>query len=228
MITRIYQINSDRDTLNRSFISFRGLKQLQQSDDVDASVYDLKFSAELGTNDLDETYRILNDENSHPLLWGHSLSVSDVIVNENGAFYCDSFGFQPIEFDETKAQQPEYLMRVLYVEPHRSPYIAEIPRTLEAEQKAVHGFIEPVYLGNDVILVGNEESKLIGMEGNRRLDGGTIIAGPFFLCGDAGEEFRSLTDEEVVTYMDRFKEPEDISPEEVEADTGFAVYGFFI
>ena len=48
-------------------------------------------------------------------------------------------------------------------EPHKAPYIAEIEHTLEAEQKAVGGLIEPIYLG-DVCLVGNEEAKLIGME----------------------------------------------------------------
>ena len=73
--------------------------------------------------------------------------------------------------------------------------------------------------------VCNEESKLRGMGGNRRIgDGSTIMAGPFFVCGDAGEIFRSLTDEEVTRYMARFAEPEDISPEEVEADSGFIFY----
>lgn len=74
-------------------------------------------------------------------------------------------------------------------------------------------------------LVGNEESKLRGMDGNRRIgDGTSIMAGPFFVCGDSGETFRSLTDEEVTRYMARFAEPEDISPEEVEADMGFMIY----
>ena len=93
-------------------------------------------------------------------------------------------------------------------------------------QKAVHGLLEVIYIGDpSVTLVGNEEAKLIGMEGNRRVnDGATIIAGPFFVVGDDGEEFRSLTDEEVVKYMAEFSEPEDISPEEVAADTGFYIY----
>ena len=73
--------------------------------------------------------------------------------------------------------------------------------------------------------VGNEESKLRGMDGNRRIgDGSSIMAGPFFVCGDSGESFRSLTDEEVTKYMARFAQPEDISPEEVEADMGFMIY----
>lgn len=72
--------------------------------------------------------------------------------------------------------------------------------------------------------VCNEESKLIGMEGNRRIgDGSSIIAGPFFICGTTEEDFRGLTDNEVDLYMDRFKEPEQISPEEVRADTGCTI-----
>ena len=72
--------------------------------------------------------------------------------------------------------------------------------------------------------IWNEESKLIGMEGNRRIgDGSSIIAGPFFICGTTEEDFRGLTDNEVDLYMDRFKEPEQISPEEVRADTGCTI-----
>lgn len=140
--------------------------------------------------------------------------------------FCDSVGFKEIAFDESLASKPDNLMRVLYVEPHKAAFEAEIEDSLEAMQKAVHGLIEVIYIGDpSVTLVGNEEAKLIGMEGNRRVnDGATIIAGPFFVVGDDGEEFRSLTDEEVVKYMAEFAEPEDISPEEVAADTGFYIY----
>ena len=65
----------------------------------------------------------------------------------------------------------------------------------------------------------------MGMQGNRRIgDGSSIIAGPFFICGDTGEDFRSLTDAEVDRYMERFAEPEDISKEEVQNDMGFQFY----
>jgi hypothetical protein len=91
----------------------------------------------------------------------------------------------------------------------------------------VQGLIELVYNDDDTIIVCNDEGKLIGMDGNRRLDNGTtIIAGPFFVVGDDGEDFRSLTDDEVEKYVNRFSEPEDITREEVEGDMGFAIYGF--
>lgn len=215
MRTKIYQINSCRDNNRIKFKSLDG--------GVDASIYDEVFNAELDTDDLEEIYIQFNSQ-SHPLHRGHSLSVSDIIVNEQGAFFCDSIGFKKIDFDESKTQKPDNLMRVVYVEPHKAPYITEIECSLNAEQKAVDGLIEPIYMDDDTCLVGNEEAKLIGMEGNRRLGDGTIIAGPFFVCGITEDNFRGLTDKETEKYMNMFAEPENISSEEVEADTGFIFY----
>lgn len=56
--------------------------------------------------------------------------------------------------------------------------------------------IEVIGNGDGTLLVCNEESKLMGMDGNRRLNG-DVIAGPFFVVGTDGENFRSLTDAEV-------------------------------
>lgn len=224
MRTKIYQINTDRDKSRVKFESLDRLERFQGSSEIDPSIYDEVFNAEIDETDLEDIFRRFNTE-GHPLHRGHSLSVSDVVVNDNGAFFCDSIGFKAITFDASQTQKPDNLMRVVYVEPHKAPYITEIAHTLEAEQKAVGGLIEPIYNGDGTCLVGNDEAKLIGMEGNRRIgDGSSIIAGPFFVCGDTGEDFRGLTDEEVTKYMAQFEQPEDITPEEVEADTGFFFY----
>lgn len=91
--------------------------------------------------------------------------------------------------------------RVVYVEPGKPAAEKEIGTKLEDIQEAVGGLIECVYPhGDRTVLVCNDEGKLLGMEGNRRLDNGSIIAGPFFVIGDAGEHFRSLTDAEVNKY----------------------------
>lgn len=225
MRTRIYQINPERDE-NR--IKFEGLDRMEQhqgSPVVDASIYDEVFSAEIDQTDLESIYMMFNT-GGHPLHRGHSLSVSDVVVNDNGAFFCDTVGFEPIDFDEALTQKPDNLMRVVYVEPHRAAYVAEIPQTLEAEQKAVCGYIEAIYNDDGTCLIGNEEAKLIGMEGNRHLDWGGVIAGPFFVCGTTECEFRGLTDEETEKYLAKYATPETISEEEVVNDTGFIIYGF--
>ena len=80
--------------------------------------------------------------------------------------------------------------------------------------------------GDRPVLVCNDEGKLLGMEGNRRLDNGSIIAGPFFVIGDTGEHFRSLTDAEVNKYLQLYAEPQQISQREVQADMGFTFYSF--
>lgn len=109
----------------------------------------------------------------------------------------------------------ENKLRVVMVEPGKPAYETKIDNTLEAEQKAVGGYIEVVLLGDGKLLICNEEGKLSGMQGNRRI-GKDIIAGPFFIVGEDGDEFRSLTDEEVKESLERFAEPEENSQEEVE------------
>ena len=107
-------------------------------------------------------------------------------------------------------------LRILMVEPHKAPYEASIPHELSAMQQAVGGLIEVVRNGDGTLIISNEEGKLLGMEGNRRIPGDV-----FFVVGDAGETFRSLTEEELERYRERFAEIEEISPQEVQAATGF-------
>ena len=195
MRIKIYQINPDRDKNLVKFLQYKHLDNFQDTKDINAYIYDEVFNGEVDGDNLEEIFRQFNTE-GHPLHRGHSLSVSDVVVTKDGAYYCDNIGFQKVDFDEFLSQKPDNLMTVVYVEPHKAPYIAEIEHTQEAEQKAVGGLIDPIYLGDDC-LVGNEEAKLIGMEGNRRVgDGTSIIAGPFFICGLTADDFRGLTAEE--------------------------------
>ncbi len=222
MKLKIYQINLDRDKDRIKFMSFDRLPRFQKSDKVNASIYDEVFSGEVEASGLEDVYRIFNTT-GHPLYRGHSLSVSDMVVTEYGAYFCDSVGFQKVDFDESLTRKPDNLMRVVYVEPHKAPYVAEVAHTLKAEQRAVGGDIEPIDNGDGTCIIGNAEAKLMGLEGNRYLnDGHSIMAGAFFVCGTTGEDFRGLTDEEVTKYMDRFQEPDDISQEEVESDMGFS------
>ena len=223
MRVKVYQINSNRDVRSEKFNSYENVIEKSPTKAIDPSIYDEVLNAEVDVEGLESLYQLLNCE-GHPLHRGHSLSVSDIVENDGKFFYCQPVGFQEIEFDASLTNKPNNLMKVVYVEPNKVPFITEIEHTLEAEQKAVKGLIEPVYFTDDnVCLICNEEGKLIGMEGNRRI-GSSIIAGPFFVCGLTEDDFRGLTDEEVERYMEVFKDPEQISQEDVEADTGFTIY----
>ena len=124
-------------------------------------------------------------------------------------------------------QQEENLLAVVFVEPHKKPVVRKIRNEYEDISHAVGGLIEHIYQEDGTILVANEESKLLGMDGNRRIyDGKSILAGPFFVVGDDGEDYRSLTEEEIKRYMERFDEIEEITPEEVAGDMWIAVTTF--
>lgn len=215
MRLKIYQINSDRDVKQVKYWGMESLPKFQNSLEVCASLYDNVFDAEMDEMGLETIWDRFNHE-KHPLYRGHSLSVSDVVVTENGAYYCDSFGFQKIEFDESKTQKPDNLIRVLYVEPHRKPFVTEIENTLEGVQQAIKGNIE--YIDNDdgTVIGICEDSKNNGSEGNRRFKG-DVFAGPFFIAEDGDEDIRSLSEENIERYAEIFAEPEEISDEEVQA-----------
>ena len=118
--------------------------------------------------------------------------------------------------------------RVVYVEPGKPACEKEIGRDLESLQAAVGGgLIECVYShADETILVCNDEGNLLGMEGNRRISTGDIIAGPFFVIGSAGENFRSLTDAEVTKYVQEYAQPIEISQAEVQANMGWEFHVF--
>ena len=120
------------------------------------------------------------------------------------------------------------MMKVVMVEPNKPAYITEIEHSLNGMKEAVGGLIEPIYYLNEprAVMVGNEEAKLIGMEGNRRF-GERIVAGPFFICGEKmtedGMDFCSLSDELCEKYVQKFAVPESISQDEVEQDMGITL-----
>ena len=230
MRIRIFQINHDRDPERMKFASF----QEWGGKPVDAARYDRVFAGEIVGKNLEDVFRTFNSEPQHPLLRGHSLSVSDVVEVQApvgdlkpGFYFCDSVGFEQIDFDPEQAQIPDKLCRILFLEPHRRPYESEIVDELSCLQKAVGGRIEFTYPFDDnAIICGNDEAKLERLEGNRRVYS-SVYAGNIFLVGDDGEGgLTSLTDEQIQKYSEMFAQPEDISEEEVQADTGFTFYGF--
>lgn len=221
MRIKIFQIDQSKDKNGIKFVSSERLETLQGTQNIDASLYQEVFNGEVDCQDLEEVYAMFNTV-GHPLHRGHSMSVSDVVKTEGEAYYCDLVGFKKMDFDESQTTKQGNLLKVVCVEPNKPAYAAEVEHTLEGEQRAVKGLIECLYWhGDQTCIVCNEEGKLIGMEANRRFENGSsIIVGPFFVVGLGGDDFRSLTDEEQAKYLEKYAEPEQISQEEVSADTG--------
>lgn len=90
-------------------------------------------------------------------------------------------------------------MKVLMVEPGKSPYAAEIESGLKSLQAAVGGDIQAVYPYEDpVALICNDEGKLMGLPLNRALfddDGHVydIVSGNFLIVGLGEEDFTDLS-----------------------------------
>lgn len=113
------------------------------------------------------------------------------------------------------------------VEPHKPPYEVTIPDDFRAIQQCVSGTFECVYpFGDDAFLYCNDEAKLNGMEGNRKING-DIIAGVFLIARDDGHGGTAdITDEQVAKYSEQFKADETYTPEEVADSARMYFIGF--
>ena len=112
---------------------------------------------------------------------------------------------------------------VLMVEPGKHPKVTNLMDDLDSLQKAVsigadyQGLIEIISLGNGDCLLCNEEGKLIGLEGNRRLDD-DIIVGVFYIMSEDKEgNLISLTDKKIQYYTKLFWDPEKFDRTDIEA-----------
>ncbi len=107
-------------------------------------------------------------------------------------------------------------IKVLVCEPRKIAREATVRTDLSSLQRAVGGLIETYYPFDDnICIVCNDEGKLNGMALNRAIhdDEGTVqevIAGPFFICGVDGEDFCSLSPEQLRKYGEMFRLPEEI------------------
>lgn len=100
-------------------------------------------------------------------------------------------------------------MNVLMVEPGIAPYEKEI-NGLSEMQAAVEGPITAIYPFSELTtIVCNDESLNLGMEFNRSVEGGYGgVFGPFFVCGISGDDFCSLTPEQMERYKKKYHQAE--------------------
>ena len=121
----------------------------------------------------------------------------------------------------------EEKIRVLMIEPHEYPKVHILKNDLKSMQEAVGGLIDIVGLDEDVCILLNDEGKLIGLDGNRRLWNEDIIAGTFYVCGSDNEgNLTSLNDEQIEGYNQMFYEPQEFTKEEVEETIRIDFFSF--
>ena len=174
MNVRIYQINMKRDTNNVAFMNYESLPKFQGSSEIDSSLYDKVFEGEVNCFTLEKLYEIFNLE--HPAGYkGRSMSVSDVVEIIDGNtgksyfHFCDSFGFQKVDFEPEKTQISDRFLSlagqekisVLLVPVGKSPIVKEIPNTYEAMKELVGGggLDEYMPFEDDAAIVCNRDGK---------------------------------------------------------------------
>lgn len=102
-------------------------------------------------------------------------------------------------------------IKVLIVEPNEKPYATHIKPKLSSLQTIVDGNIEVYHppSAKSELIICNKTGKLDKLPLNRpikyRDEIVEVIAGTFIVVGNAGEDFVSLTDEQIEKYLDIFE-----------------------
>lgn len=223
----IYQIDMERDKDRVCYLSHDSLHRFQGTSEINSTIYEKVFSGKVDCHNLEGVYTMFNTKIPDSYQ-GRSLSVSDVVEvisdakEENGFYYCDSFGFQKVDFSPVqnkpldapgKKSDDTEKISVLLVEPGKKPEMIEIENKLEEMQKAVGGYIEIAdFFGDGAIIICNEEGKLKGLPFNRLVFSDdnkllAIIAGPMLIAGVKQDEIASLPPAMAEKYKTKFKNP---------------------
>lgn len=104
-------------------------------------------------------------------------------------------------------------IKVIIIEPNKTPYVKEIPNTLEAKQEIVGGYIECVPSNfsekNSYDLIVNEEGKIMGLPWNRYVyDKQDILFGNIILAklDELEENYVSIADTEIEFLLNQIEE----------------------
>lgn len=93
-------------------------------------------------------------------------------------------------------------MKAIIKKPGEKPRVIEIENELSTLQEAVEGSIQAVPLVADACIICNGEGKLIGLPYNIRILN-EVFVGNILFVGVAGEEFCSLTNEQISLIDER-------------------------
>ena len=93
-------------------------------------------------------------------------------------------------------------IKVIYKAPGEAPEIRTIKDNLKTLQDLVGGHIEIVAIERGVVMICNEEGKLLGLEPNfYAVEMNDVIVGPVVFVGTRGVDFADLPEYEQKIYM---------------------------
>lgn len=96
------------------------------------------------------------------------------------------------------------IQTIVVMEPRKRPKIRQVEDlSLKVMQQIVEGYIQVVDMGDNILLVCNEEGKLQNKLGNFPL-GDDIIVGTVLFCCGFGEEMIGLTSDQTETILNWF------------------------
>ena len=89
-------------------------------------------------------------------------------------------------------------MRIIYKEPGKEPRTMIVPNTLKMLQDLVGGYIETLKIADNVVMIFNEEGKLLDLAPNFFVGAiADVILGPVIIAGEDGDEFTSLSEDNI-------------------------------
>lgn len=224
MKIRVFQIDHDKDT---DRIAFECADKAVRDGKVNSALYRQVYGGTVNCRNLEDVFALCN-ENHPPGYCGESMSVSNVIEicegEYKGFYYCDSVGFQPVEFDVSQTDHAE-MLTCLIMEPGKEPYVAEIRDCLEAKQSVVGGHIEPIYFDETSgALAFCDEEFLYKSYAPNRMVGNVVVQGNLLVIGDGRNEYGegievSLDSDQIERFSNMFHYPlVDITGQHEEAE----------
>ena len=152
---------------------------------------------------------------------GYVELLDDGYIDKSESIDLNKYSLQEIIEMYDMEEETEKKLKVIYKQVGKDPIVMEIDDTLEAKQKLVGGLIEVVPYKEDLLLVCNEEGKILNQKPN--LDFGyDYIAGNCFVVGDNFENagFKSVSEEQIEEIKQDLKNRsiEVVEIEEVEED----------
>ena len=85
----------------------------------------------------------------------------------------------------------EWKIQVYVKRPGENPELTKINNDLKTLQGIVDGYIEAVTLTSDLVIICNEDGKLLGLDHNCRILGEDFV-GTLIFAGKRGSQFASL------------------------------------